>query len=102
MKQSHCQKYIALGRILIDSLTWISHKEGIVNPLSEMIDKRLQAFIKHHLFMMIYGKLHLADIGGLLMVGMKYLLWVVINKSHIDTCCWLPIYIYVYPCIAQW
>ena len=34
--------------------TWISHKEDIVNPLSEMIDKRLQAFIKHRLFMLIY------------------------------------------------
>ena len=54
--------------------TWISHKEGIVNLLSEMIYMRLQAFIKHRLFMLIYDKLLLADLGGLLMVGMKYLL----------------------------
>ena len=54
--------------------TWISHKEGSVNLLSEMIKMRLQAFIKHHLLMLIYDKLLLADIGGLLMMGMKYLL----------------------------
>ena len=39
-----------------------------------MIYMRLQAFIKQRLFMLIYDKLLLADIGGLLMVGMKYLL----------------------------
>ena len=77
MKQSYCQKHIALGRILTDTVPHGFHiRKGIVNLLSEMIYMRLQAFIKHCLFMFIYDKLLQADIGSLLMMGMmgKYLL----------------------------
>ena len=60
-----CEKILKMGCILREAIilsetycfretpdwhcpTWISHKEGIVNLLSEMIYMRLQAFIKHH------------------------------------------------------